>query len=240
MSAPATGRRALLWSLAIGIATLAAAALAFGLNPQLWSALTDPQVARDWLAGWGPWAPVVFVALQILQVVVFVIPGEVTQVAGGWIFGFVTGSALSLLGIMIGSTIAFVLSRRLGVRFVHRIAGPGAVRKFDGLMASPQFVGSLFLLFLIPGIPKDILCYVAGLSQLRFGAFVVVSGLARLPGILGSSLMGKALFQGDWLLLALVGGIALVLFGVGWACREPIFRLVERFALSHPREKDPS
>jgi len=173
-------------------------------------------------------------------VVIFALPGEVSQVAGGYLFGFGLGSLLSVVGIALGSAIAFGLSRWLGVAFVHRIAGPATVAKFDRLMASPKFIGSLFLLFLIPGIPKDILCYVAGLSQVKFFAFLGLSVVARLPGIFGSSLIGKALFQGDWWMLGAVAGAAAVLFGVGWWLREAIFSWVERFAVArHPR-KDPA
>jgi len=201
---------------------------------------SDPQIVRDWLKGWGGWAPVVFIGLQVLQVVVFVLPGEVTQIVGGWLFGFWGGSILSVVGIAIGSTVAFGLTRWWGVRFVHRIAGPETVAKFDHLMASPRFIGSLFLFFLIPGIPKDILCYVAGLSRLKFLPFLLISCLARLPGIFGSSLMGKAVFEGNWPLLAGIATAASVLFGLGWWFREPIFRWVERFTVQHDTEKETS
>jgi len=221
-----------------GLILLAVVGLLIWSAPVLWSTFSDPHVIRDWLKQWGPWAPVVFVFLQVLQVVVFVLPGEVTQIAGGWLFGLGLGSLLSLVGIALGSAIAFCLTRWLGIAFVHRIAGPHTVAQFDGLMASPKFIGTLFLLFLIPGIPKDVLCYVAGLSRLKFLPFLLISSLARLPGILGSSLMGKALFQGNWALLALVAGGALVLFGLGWWFREPIFRLVAKFTVEESEKKD--
>jgi len=208
--------------------------------PGSWSVFHDPKVIEDWLLHWGPWAPVVFVVLQTLQVVVFIIPGEVTQIAGGWLFGFGLGSVLSLIGIMAGSAIAFKLTHWLGPRFVHRIAGPETIAKFDGLMASPKFIGSMFLLFVIPGIPKDVLCYVAGLSRLKFLPFLLISGVARLPGIVGSSLMGKAFFDGNWWLLLAVAGVAAVLFGLGWWFRETIFQMVERFAVDKPVDKDTS
>jgi uncharacterized membrane protein YdjX (TVP38/TMEM64 family) len=220
------------------LVVLALAGLLVWAAPELWRIFQDPQVVRDWIRSWGPWAPAVFVFLQVLQVVVFVLPGEVTQIAGGWVFGFGLGSLLSVVGIALGSAIAFGLTRWLGVGFVHRIAGPETVAKFDHLMASPKFIGSLFLFFLIPGIPKDVLCYVAGLSRLKFLPFLLISSVARLPGIFGSSLMGKALYQGNWLLLAGIAGGALVLFGLGFWFREPIFRLVERYAVSHDAAKD--
>ncbi len=209
-------------------------------TPLLWSVFGDPQVVRDWIQQWGSWAPAVFVGLQVLQVVVFVLPGEVTQIAGGFLFGFGLGSLLSVVGIALGSAFAFKLTHWLGVRFVHKIAGPETVAKFDKLMASPRFIGSLFLFFVIPGIPKDVLCYVAGLSRLKFVPFLVISTIARLPGIFGSSLMGKALYHGDWWLLVGIAAGALVLFGLGWWFRETIFRLVERYAVdSGNKESSP-
>jgi uncharacterized membrane protein YdjX (TVP38/TMEM64 family) len=220
------------------LAVAAAAGLAVWAAPSLWTLFSRPEVVRDWVRSWGPWAPAAFVLLQVLQVVVFVLPGEITQIAGGWLFGFGWGSVLSVTGILVGSSVAFGLTRWLGVTFVHRIAGPGAVARFDTLMASPKLVGSVFLLFLIPGIPKDVLCYVAGLSRLRFLPFLVISSLARLPGILGSSLMGKALVDQNWHLLAGVAGAALVLFGLGWWFRESIFAFIERFALTQPIPKE--
>jgi uncharacterized membrane protein YdjX (TVP38/TMEM64 family) len=206
--------------------------------PQLWSLFSDPQAIRQTVEGWGALAPLGFIAVQITQVVIFALPGEVSQVAGGYLFGFGFGSFLSVVGIGLGSAIAFGLSRWLGVAFVHHIAGPATVAKFDRLMASPKFISSLFLLFLIPGIPKDILCYVAGLSQVKVLPFLGLSVVARLPGIFGSSLIGKALFQGDWWMLAAVAGAAVVLFSVGWWFREPIFGWVERFAVARPPRKD--
>ena len=206
--------------------------------PWLWQTFQNPETIREDLRQSGPWAPLVFVLLQILQVVVFVIPGEVTQIAGGWLFGFLPGTLLSVTGIALGSALAFGLTRWLGEAFVHRIVGPKTVLKFDSLMASPRFVGSLFLLFLIPGIPKDVLCYVAGLAKVKFLAFLVISTVARLPGIFSSSLMGKAFFEGNWPLMISVAAAALVLFALGWWFRESLFTVIERLAIKKTPEKD--
>jgi uncharacterized membrane protein YdjX (TVP38/TMEM64 family) len=240
MSDPAPRpRRFVRWVLAV-LALAAAGSLAVWVVPSFWSSFVRPEALRDWIRSWGPWAPVAFLLVQVLQVVVFALPGEITQVAGGWLFGFAWGSVLSVAGILLGSAVAFGLARVLGVRFVHRIAGPRSVTRFDTLMASPKLVGSVFLLFLIPGIPKDIVCYVAGLSRLKFWPFLAISGIARLPGILGSSLIGKAALDQNWVLLALVAGSAALLFAIGWKFRTPIFTFLERFAVQPtPKERTP-
>lgn len=227
---PAPGGKLRAWLTAAAFVA-ALAVLLVGAWPWLKVLVTDPRAVRDWMVSFGAWAPVVLIALQALQVVVFAIPGEVTGIASGWVFGFALGSLLSVVGVAIGSAVAFGLARSLGLRFVHRIAGAGVVARFDHLMASPRFIGILFLLFLIPGLPKDILCYVAGLSRIRFTPFLVLSTIARLPGILGASLMGKALFHGEWWLLALVAGAAGLLFAAGWFFREPILKLMEKLTV---------
>jgi len=207
-------------------------------GPSLWNLFSNPQHLRSWVELWGPGAPLAYIGLQVLQVVIFALPGEVVQIAGGWLFGFWAGSLWSILGIALGSTAAFGLARFLGTSFVRRIAGHHALVRFEGMMAAPQFVGTLFFLFLIPGIPKDILCYVAGLSRVRYLAFLSLSSIARVPGILGSSLMGKALYQGEWLLLAVASAVILLLFGIGWCLREPVFQWISRFAVVPPEPED--
>ncbi|HEY9593010.1 MAG TPA: TVP38/TMEM64 family protein, partial [Spirochaetia bacterium] len=74
---------------------------------ELWRIFASGQRLREWIAGWGAWAPLIFVGIQIVQVVIFAIPGEVTQIAGGYLFGGWLGLLLSVAGITIGSTLAF-------------------------------------------------------------------------------------------------------------------------------------
>lgn len=207
-------------------------------GPSWWSFFTDQEKISRWTREWGLWAPLLFMALQFLQVVIFVIPGEVVQIAGGYLFGVFWGTLYSVVGIAAGSAVCFFLSRTLGTGFVHAIAGAENVRKFDHLMASPKLVGGFFLLFLIPGIPKDILCYVAGLSRMRFLAFLVITTLARFPGILASSFMGKSFAEGNWILLASVAAAASVLFLTGWKFRTKIVGWISRYAISPPKDQE--
>jgi uncharacterized membrane protein YdjX (TVP38/TMEM64 family) len=188
----------------------------------LWSLFTSGDKLRDWVASQGAAAPLVFIAVQALQVVVFIIPGEVPQIAGGYLFGTWLGTLLSITGILLGSIISFFLARFLGVPFVHALFPKEQVKKVESLLSSRNSKIVFFLLFLIPGIPKDILCYVAGLTPMRFVFFTAISFLGRLPGILGSALIGDAAAGERWLLAGIVLGVAVLLFMAGFILRPRI------------------
>jgi uncharacterized membrane protein YdjX (TVP38/TMEM64 family) len=223
------GRRVVSVAVVVALAVGGTAAV-IAYRHELWALFGDPERLRAWVSSFGVLAPLVFVGLQVLQVVVFVIPGEVPQIAGGYLFGALQGTLLSIAGIAAGSTVCFWLARGLGVPFVGAFFDSTQVSRMRALASSPRSRIVFFLLFVIPGIPKDILCYVAGLSAMRFGTFFFVSLLGRLPGILGSAVMGDAAAGRRWLLAGIVGGSALVLFVAGYLLRERIARWLEKVA----------
>jgi uncharacterized membrane protein YdjX (TVP38/TMEM64 family) len=198
---------------------------------EIWGIFASPERIERAVESWGIWAPIAFILLQILQVVVFVIPGEIPQIAGGFLFGLFGGALYSVVGILIGSSLNFMLARLLGVPFVRALFNERQIRSFEGIAHSPRAQIGFFLLFVIPGIPKDILCYVAGLSPLRFGAFLVISTVGRLPGIVGSAAMGNAAASKEWLLAIVLFSAAVVLFLLGLVFRQRIHSFIERFAL---------
>ena len=129
----------------------------------------------------GPYSPAVFVLLQVLQVIAAPFPGELTGVAGGFVYGKMIGFVLSTVGLSLGSWVAFELASILGRPFVERFVRVEVLQKFNFLTTR---TGTLicFILFLFPGFPKDYLCYVLGLSRMRLSTFLLVSVLGRLPG----------------------------------------------------------
>ncbi len=210
------------------LAAIAAPAIVW--RRELWQLFSSTAGLREWVASTGPFAPLVFVAVQIVQVIVFVIPGEVPVFAGGYLFGPWLGTALSLCGIMIGSAVDFYLARAAGVPFVKALFPGDRVDRIGRLLQSRGARIGFFLLFLIPGIPKDILCYVAGLSPMRFLFFTGVSMLGRLPGILGSAIIGDAAAARRWPLVIGLGAAAVVLFVAGWLLREKVQGWIETVA----------
>ncbi len=126
-------------------------------------------------------AATIFIGVQIIQVVAAPLPGEVTGFVGGILFGPLWGVVYSTIGLTIGSWVAFMLARLLGRPIVERIASRETIARYDYVM---QHKGLLlaFLMFLIPGFPKDILCYILGLGHMRLRDFLIISATGRLLG----------------------------------------------------------
>ncbi len=211
-------------------ALLLIGAAVFAFWQQIASVFFSIDDFRRWIGSKGIYGPLLFVLAQCLQVIVFVVPGEVPQVAAGYLFGFWLGSLLSIAGILLGSALSFTLARILGVPFVLALFPRNRVEMVQRLARSPRAVGVLFLAFLIPGVPKDVLCYAAGLTSIPLPLFLLVSTLARIPGIAGSALLGKAAAQQRWLLAGAVFGLSLALFLLGVVFRKPLQALLERLS----------
>lgn len=201
---------------------------------EIWQIFSSSENIRNAVERWGIAAPLAFIGLQFIQVVIFVIPGEVPQIAGGYLFGIWWGTLYSVIGILLGSSFNFLLARVFGVPFVSTLFKEEQLRKFDKITRSPRAQIAFFLLFVIPGIPKDVLCYVAGLSPMRYAAFVVVSMVGRLPGIIGSAGMGGAAAASKWVTAGIILGIASVLFVLGLIFRERLQTFVERVVVKKP------
>ncbi len=149
----------------------------------------DKEEAKAFLESLGPARFIVFVILQVAQVVFAPIPGEVTGVLGGYFFGFYWGVILSTIGLTIGSFIAFSLSRYFGRPLVEKVVDQAVLAKFDYLLEH-KGVFVAFMLFLVPGFPKDYLCFVLGLGHLTALEFLVVSTVGRLFGTILLTLSG--------------------------------------------------
>ncbi len=217
---------------------VATVVLAIVFRTEIWQIFSSSENVRNAVEGWGIAAPLAFIGLQFIQVVVFVIPGEVPQIAGGYLFGMWRGALYSVIGILLGSSFNFLLARIFGVPFVRTLFKEQRLKRFDAISKSPRAQIAFFLLFVIPGIPKDVLCYVAGLSTMRYAAFAVVSMVGRLPGILGSAGVGGAAAANRWMTAGIILGVASILFVIGVIFRERLHGFVERIVVKKPRSED--
>ncbi len=204
--------------------------IGFIFREQLLGIFSSPEKLKVWISSTGIRAPLVFIAVQTVQVIVFFIPGEIPQVAGGYLFGVWLGSILSVIGIALGSIVDFLLSRLMGVPFAHALFKRDKVEKVRKIAKSPRAKLVFFLFFLIPGIPKDILCYAAGLTAMKLHIFLLLSLLGRLPGIAGSALMGDAAAGKRWILAGSILVISTILFILGYFFRSKIQNMLERFS----------
>ena len=152
---------------------------------------------KVFIASFGPYAPPVFILVQIMQVVIAPIPGEFTGFVGGLLFGVIQGTLLSTIGLTVGSLIAFGIARMLGAAFVHKIVKKEYIDRFDHFITHKGLYIT-WMLFILPGFPKDSLCYLLGLTRLRYLDFVLMNVLGRLPGTLMLVLQGSAVRQGHY------------------------------------------
>ena len=172
----------------------------------------NPEALRAALHGWGIFAPLIFIGMQALQVLIAPIPGEVTGFLGGFVFGEWLGLAYSMLGLTAGSLLAFAVGRWLGGAFIQRLVSPAAWARL-GFVVEAEGAILCFLLYLIPGLPKDLLCYLFGLSPMPFWLFALTSTLGRLPGTWVLSAEGARTASGHYVEMALILGIVAA-FGV--------------------------
>jgi uncharacterized membrane protein YdjX (TVP38/TMEM64 family) len=144
----------------------------------------------EFVNSFGPLSVVIFIGLQILQVIVAPIPGEVNGFIGGYLYGPFLGTIYSTIGLTVGSWLAFVLARWLGLPFVEKVISPQIISKYDHFM---EHRGTLitFILFLIPGFPKDALSYIIGLSHMKMTTFLIVCTGGRLLGTIMLSVSGN-------------------------------------------------
>jgi uncharacterized membrane protein YdjX (TVP38/TMEM64 family) len=157
----------------------------------------DPRRLRVFISSFGPYASIVFVIVQSLQVVVAPIPGELTGFVGGLLFGKTEGLILSTIGLAVGSLIAFGIARTFGMGFVEKIVKKEYIDKFNYFVLQ-KGQNITFILFLLPGFPKDSLCYLLGLKRIRLVDFLFLNVFGRLPGTLMLTLQGNAVKNGKY------------------------------------------
>jgi uncharacterized membrane protein YdjX (TVP38/TMEM64 family) len=167
---------------------LFAGLVAVGL-PRLFPWLADPETVRAAIRATGPLAPLAFLTIQALQVLVAPIPGQVLGFVAGYLFGVVLGTALSVAGATVGGYVAFVLARRYGRPVVERLVTADAIALFDGVSADHGRL-VLFLFFLVPGLPDDAICFLAGVSEMDTRSFLLASVVGRTPGYFLVALAG--------------------------------------------------
>jgi uncharacterized membrane protein YdjX (TVP38/TMEM64 family) len=169
-----------------------------------------------WLRSRGPWAPLAIILLQIGQVVLAPIPGQIVGLAAGYMFGALLGTFYSVLGTAAGSWIAFALARAYGRPLVERLVPRQTLARLD---AGAQRRGLFFfaLVFLLPFLPDDVACFAAGLTPIPIPALMAVALTARTPGILVTAWLGAnatGLSTGQWVMLitasALLAGMSLL------------------------------
>ncbi len=205
--------------------------------------LSDPETQRfiqNWIGERGIWGILILLGLQVLQVIIAFIPGEPMELLAGALCGALGGTVLCLTGTVLASACIFALSRRYGRRLLALLGfGEKQVAQWKWLQRDEQSEKAdlvIFLVFLIPGTPKDMLTYVVGMTRVSLKRFLWLSTLARVPSVLSSTLIGSSVIQGEGetaLILMLITGLLGIL---GIEAREKILAFCRR--VREKREQD--
>lgn len=167
---------------------------------------------RDYIRSFDPWGWLVLLGIQFLQVFIALIPGELTETAAGYAFGPWLGTGICYVGVGLASTLIFVLTRRYGVRLVELFTSREKINELRFLNSERKRNTLIFLLYFIPGTPKDLLTYFAGLTDIPLRTFLILSMVARIPSVVSSTfaghLLGQAHYGGAILLYGITGAVS--------------------------------
>lgn len=201
---------------AFGIFILLSAFVCVKIGGPLVRYAKEPERFRQWVDGNGMAGRLVYVGMIVLQVIVAVIPGEPFELLGGYAFGAVEGTILCVIGAFIGSVIVFLLVRKFGVMLVKVFFEEEKLQKLKFLQSSPKRNYLYLIIYIIPGTPKDLLSYFAGLTDIRLPMWLLICSLGRLPSVVTSTVGGSAVNEQNYLFAAAVfiGTLALSLIGV--------------------------
>ena len=177
--------------------------------------LGDPASFRVWVDERGIWGRVLFVGIMLLQVVIAFIPAEPLELAAGYAFGAVWGTVLVWLGLVLGTLIVFLFVRKIGVKAVEVFFPREKIDSVKYLNNEKALNVAAFTLFLIPGTPKDLLTYVAGLTKIRLLPWILLTSMARIPSIVTSTISGNALGLEHYGLAIIVFTATALVSGVG-------------------------
>jgi uncharacterized membrane protein YdjX (TVP38/TMEM64 family) len=222
------------WVLVIFILTVLSSFLIYYYNTQLWSAaiksysiLNDHDRFKETIDSFGPYSPLAFILLQVVQVVVAPIPGAPVGFLGGYLFGVKWGFIYSMIGLTLGSWLAFRIAGIFERWLVKKFVSSKKLKKFDYLMEREGVIIGFFL-FLIPGFPKDALCYILGLTPMRSGIFLMISTIGRIPGTLIATLQGAKVYHQHYTIFFVFVGVSALITLVFYVYGEEIHNLIKK------------
>jgi len=179
-----------------------------------WLASFSQDGFRDYIRSFGAWGWFVLLGLQFLQVFIALIPGELLETAAGYAFGPFVGTAICYIGVALASSVIFLLVKKFGVKMVDLFVDREKIQQLRFINTDRKRNNLLFLLFFIPGTPKDLLTYFVGLTDMQLGTFLTISLIARIPSVVSSTFGGHLLGEEDYvgaiLLYAIVGAVSVV------------------------------
>ncbi len=184
----------------------------------IWNAIKadidTPEKFKTYIDSFGWKGYLVAFGIQVLQVIVALIPGEFVEIGAGCAFGWLGGTLICMSGVALASALVFMLTKKLGLRMVELFVDPSKIDSLRFLNSEKKLKRTVFLLFFIPGTPKDLLTYFIGLTRITLSEFMAISLIARIPSLLSSTLVGHYVIEQNYLtgiiIFAITGAISLI------------------------------
>lgn len=184
------------------------------LGPRLVETAKDPEQFREFIGDNGPKSVLIFIGIQFLQVVFAFIPGEFVEIGAGYAFGGVLGTVLCLVGSVLATLLIFGLTRLLGKKFTSIMIDRRDLKRLKFLNDDKKLVWLMALLYFIPGTPKDLITYFAGITKIKFGIFMIISTFCRIPSVVTSTFAGSTFGDKKYISTIIIFGVTAIL-GIG-------------------------
>lgn len=208
-------RRRILAAVVTGILIAGIGAVLVTHGKVLWRFFREPEKLRLWIQNHGFLGQILYVLCMVLQIVLAIIPGEPLELMAGYAFGTIPGTLLCMGAAALGSMLVFGLVKKYGMHVVELFFPAEKVENLKFLRTSPRRTVLFTIVFAVPGTPKDLLCYFAGLTDMKWSTFFMISLFGRIPSILSSTLSGDALGTQRYIHAIVIVAVVLVLSGLG-------------------------
>ena len=194
---------------------------------------------KRWLSSLGVLGYLVVIGIQMAQIVIAFIPGEPVEVLAGVLYGGFGGLLVCVIGCVIASSGIFLLSKRFGTPFVERFFTKKKLEEYSFLRDARKLDLTVFILFLIPGTPKDMLTYVVGTSPMRLFRFLAISTFARIPSIVSSTFIGSSLLSNQWPIAVAIFAVTAIIGVLGIIYRERMIEFSKKHYFHRKKLPDP-
>lgn len=201
-------------------------AIEFG--PFLSNLAAHPDQMEKFLSAYGGISILMFIGLQVMQVIIAVVPGEFVEIAGGYVYGTLAGSFYSIIGIGLGSMITFYIARGFGLSLSQLFISKAQLERLGALLNGQKSKMTVFLLFLFPGVPKDALCYIGGLLPVNPLFFLTASIVARIPALIITCSIGSSLRDKNYVTAIVVTAVSILILIAAFLMKKQITRLFRR------------
>jgi len=170
---------------------------------------------RDYIQGFGSFGILIAVGIQILQVIIAFIPGEVIEIGIGYVYGWFWGSILCLVGVSIGSVLIFLLVKRFGIKFIEIFVPYDKINEMRFINSEDKLKRMTFILYFIPGTPKDLLTFFFGLTRMTLNEFLTITLFARIPSLVSSTLGGSFIGEGNYIWAVIIFVLTAIISLIG-------------------------